>query len=303
MKCDMLQLLRDHGIHPSTEGKNASNGWINVRCPFCEDRSDHLGYNLAGAYWHCWKCGSHPMDEVLAELLGISEHDAWIVKRRYELRPSLQELIDARAEQPIIRAASIIVPGDALHDIHRRYLKSRGYDPDQLEKTWGLTGTGPLGPYKFRVICPIWHEGRIVGYQGRDATGRSELRWKSCPDEQWLVARNECLGGIQLATGDACVVVEGGTSAWRLGPGAVWPMGTAFSVQQVRLIKQFRRRFIMFDSHTKDPNAPRRAQRLADMLAGFDGETVLVNLDSGDPGDLPQAEADALMREWRIQKR
>ena len=42
-------------------------------------------------------------------------------------------------------------------------------------------------------------------------------------------------------------------------------------------------------------------ERLANMLSAFGGETVIVELDSGDPGDLSQEEATYLMtKEWRI---
>lgn len=90
------------------------------------------------------------------------------------------------------------------------------------------------------------------------------------------------------------VIVEGPTDVWRLGPGAVATLGVDWTVEQALQLKDYSRRYIMFD-----PDSPgqRRAQGLADWLGMFDGETELIEEMSSDPGGLPQAEADQIMKE------
>lgn len=305
MNIDMLKLYRDHGVRFDIKGNNCAPGWIQVRCPHCDDKSNHLGWNLKECYFSCWKCGRHNVDVTLAKILRIDEHTAWMLAQRYLLRPSsMNDALDDKEE--IIRPDKVIVPGFSLDyevecKIHRRYLSKRGYDPDELFDLWELKGMGIVGAFAFRVIYPIYHNGEIVSFQGRDVTGRAEKRWKTCPQELERRDHKHCLGGSQLATGDSCAIVEGATDGWRLGPGAVWTFGTSYLLEQVALIKNYKRRFIILDSEDKDPNAMIAGERLANMLSAFGGETVIVELDSGDPGDLPQEEANYLMtKEWRI---
>ena len=95
--------------------------------------------------------------------------------------------------------------------------------------------------------------------------------------------------------GDSVVVVEGITDAWRLGPGAVATFGIQFTLMQVILLRQFESKYIMFDS--ADPQAIKQAEKLADYLSGFPGHVEIIETHCGDPAELTQKEADALMGE------
>ena len=50
---------------------------------------------------------------------------------------------------------------------HTNYLMERNFPPRVLRGIWGLKGTGNVGPYKFRIIAPIFVDGVLVSYQGR----------------------------------------------------------------------------------------------------------------------------------------
>lgn len=299
MRLDIIRLFTDYHVPFATEGKHTQPGWVQIQCPYCDDHGTKLGWNIRNEYFNCWKCGWHYTDETLSILTGIPEHEVWIKVKQYTARPETQE----EDEELIVRPEVVRVPGESLQKIHIEYLTERGYDAEKLVREWNLTGTGPVGKYKFRVIYPIFHDGQVVSFQGRDVTNRAELRWKTCRKENEIRDHKHCLGGIQRVVGDSVAVVEGATDGWRMGPGAVWTFGTTYLIEQVRLLLPFKRRFVILDSEEKDPNAAKQAQKFCDTLSGFPGETIIVELDEGDPGTLPQEEADYLMeKEWRIRR-
>ena len=297
MNADIPTLLQNHGIHTTTKGPHTAQGWINTTCPFCEDSSVHLGWNIDKGYFHCWKCGGHRTEDTIAALLKIPDYEVYPLLLRYKLRPSAfaQDGLDETPHASVCKP-----PGTILGPLHLKYLINRNYDPEKLTRLWHLTGTGSTGPYAFRVVYPIYHNRQVVSFQGRDITGRGELRWKTCRKEDEVRDHKHCLGGVQHATGNSVAIVEGATDGWRLGKGAVWTFGTSYLLPQVNLLRAWKRRFIILDSADKDENAAVSADRLAGMLSAFDGETHIVELDSGDPGDMKQDDADALMRELKI---
>jgi hypothetical protein len=294
----MLALLHSRGI--ATDGKHRFPGWINIRCPFCGDRSNHLGWNINGQYWTCYRCGGKHIDAVLAELFAVSEREAWLISRQYALRPSAGE---PEAEPAVVRPSAVIVPGADLLKAHRDYLDARGYDADRLAY-WQLQGTDhrAAGTNKFRIVCPVYYDGEVVSWQGRDITGKSALRWKSCPQELERRPVKHCLGGLEKINGDTIVIVEGFTDAWRLGVGSCCTFGTNYLMQQIQLMIPFKRKFVVLDSEEKDPNAKKQAEKLCNILSVFPGETVIVELDEGDPGSMKQDDADSLMRSFGFKR-
>ena len=56
---NIIQLFEDYKIPYFTEGyKYCRPGWVNIDCPFCiGSPGPHLGYNLSGNYFNCWRCG------------------------------------------------------------------------------------------------------------------------------------------------------------------------------------------------------------------------------------------------------
>jgi DNA primase len=179
---------------------------------------------------------------------------------------------------------------------HKKYLTERLYFPETLEKEWGLKGVRHLGPYKWRIIAPIHYKGVRVSYQGRDITGKSDLRYKACVIEDETRHHKFCLYGLDKVIGKRVVVVEGITGVWRLGPGAVATFGIAWTQAQALLLQRFPEVFILFDPGEE---AQRQANELGNQLSlnGQKVEIVQIDDDDLDPGDLPQDEADDFMRQ------
>lgn len=291
------QLCEEYHIDTAPPGhKHAREGWVNVPCPFCTGNPGyHLGYEETKDRFRCWRCGFKKHMDVVMRLTGVGSQEARLLLRRFKGRP--RPRVQSAREVKRRRISKLKMPAGCgpMTEAHRRYLRGRGFDPDRLARLWGLLGTGPIGDYKFRVIAPISHEDELVSYQGRDITGKHPLKYKACPQSEEVMDHHHTLYGLDKVPGDAVVVVEGIADVWRLGYGAVATFGIAYTRQQVSLLRGFRSRFVMFDSG--DPQALEQARVLAAELSAFKGSTEIVTLDAGDPGEMGQEEADALMRE------
>jgi hypothetical protein len=277
--------------------KHSRPGWVNVACPFCTGHAGyHLGYEESNQRFRCWRCGFKRTLDVIARLAGEDERGAKRLYRQYQGRPVHPDPPELRVQRRAKPTSVKLPTGTApMTKRHRDYLHKRGFDPDQLERDYDLQGTGPVGPYKFRIIIPVHYQGRVVTYQGRDITGRrGGDKYRACRETEEARSIRECLYGLdRCRDGHPVVVVEGATDVWRLGRGAVATFGIQFSAAQVRLLAKFRVRYILFDAEEEAQN---QAQRLANALSGFGGVTEIVTLDDGeDPADLSPVDAGSLM--------
>lgn len=262
------------------EDHHAREGWIQLECPFCGKGSGkhHLGVNLKGGYANCWKCGSHSLNSVFASVLDVSFREA----------KSLTGKVDKLPEERGKKRGTLKIPKfvEGMKPIHRKYLRNRGYDPKQVRDLWGAKGIGrATGSLSWRIFIPIRYKGKTVSWTTRSVSD-SGLRYLSASEDQEEIPHKELLYGEDFCV-NSCVIVEGPLDVWRIGPGAVGTCGTGYSRAQVLKMSKYPLRVIVYDS---EPTAQRRAERLMDMLSGFDGETINVELESGDPGEATDEE-------------
>jgi hypothetical protein len=257
------QLLIDNQIDYATEGdhKHARPGWVQIKCPFCSGNPGwHGGINIERGYYNCYRCGSHWLPKVIQTLLRISIPEAKalirgytvggrVVRRRIErIKP---ETLDAPKTQPLTFQ-------------HKEYLRGRGFNPDKIERMWGISSTEYHGYYKYRIFIPILFEHKHLVY-GFD----------------YAVEKRRC------------VVVEGVTDVWRLGAGAVATFGKVWTQEQVTLIcNNFDKVFVMLDS-----DVPKKdSKKLAHNISAHGCWSVdIIGLEEGDPGDLSPEEAKEVM--------
>ena len=157
----------------------SSYDWIQIKCPFCDDKKKHLGLNINRAYTNCFRCGGHWLPKVVATILKISIAQAKIILIPYLSREQIQEFKKKNY------AESVIYPPDtgAMNKKQREYLEKRRFDPDKLEIDWGVLGVGKLGKYKGRILTPIYLHNQLISYQTRDITGKSHARYMACSEE------------------------------------------------------------------------------------------------------------------------
>jgi hypothetical protein len=72
-------------------------------------------------------------------------------------------------------------------------------------------------------------------------------------------------------------------------------MGSNWYMEQANVLRRYRKRFILLDSD--DPLAQKKAQKLADWLSLFPGETVMVEDLPCDPAGLSRKAARKLKKD------
>ena len=93
---------------------------------------------------------------------------------------------------------------------HIRYLEGRGFDAQYLINKYDLRGTLYTGDiYAYRVITPIYYNNRIVSYQGRDFTGKQNIRYATCKPENEIIHHKKILFNLDNSKQESVIVMEG----------------------------------------------------------------------------------------------
>jgi len=303
---DALRLFRDHGIQLAPAGhKHTQQGWVNTVCPFCSGNPGyHLGYNVRGGFFRCWRCGWKPTFLTLATLLHVPEYKVRSLVTLYPLRVVAGQGVlgsdnglNHTSTTPLKKP-----PGScALKPAHVTYLHTRKFDHEKLVREWDLSGIGPVSwpGWKWRIFIPINFEHHMVSYQTRSIHGSREDKYRACPKEFEILEHKHVLYGLDKCAWRTCVVVEGVTGVWRLGPGACATFGTQVKASQRVLLRRFKRLFIIFD--TDEHGAGQEAgEKLAWQMSGYGLEVHQITLDHGDTGEMKQDDADHLMYELGV---
>ena len=273
---------------------HAREGWIQIDCPFCgpDSQSYHLGFNLENRYFHCWRCGHHRFIETLIAL-GVSAEKARLLFSGINGPEASSKWTIAQR-----RAISLKIPAGIgpLSPSHRRYLRDRGFDPDEISGRWNVLGIGIAPKLSWRIYIPIFHQGVQVSWTTRAIGERAQPRYLSASAEEEVINHKDLVYGMDFCT-HTVVVVEGPVDAWAIGPGAGATFGTAFSMTQVKLLARFPRRFICLDSSHE---AQQKAKELAGLLSMLPGMTENILLDAKDPGCASQKELQQLRRVTKL---
>lgn len=271
--------------------KNTGNsGWISICCPFCHDRSYHGG--IKGFSYNCWKCGSRKIYELIQEILPDKSK-----KEIFKIFSIFAVEVDENALNQRIKSNGLLefpVGTGELKSKHHNYLRKRGFDSIKLEEKYSLFGTNESGDFNFRVIIPVYQKNKIVTYTGRDITGKSKLKYKSCPIEKSVTSINDVVYGIDTIKDRWCIVVEGIFDAWKLGQQAVATMGVNFSEKQVNIIAE--KADFVYILYDNDEAGIKQARKMSDVLTVLNVLNRIVKLNGiKDPGELPNSEAEILV--------
>lgn len=263
-------------------------GWLNIDCPFCgrDSHKWHMGYCIDRNYFTCWRCGGHPIIKALMEASGRPYH---------EIKNLLQGFVFERFdEKPKVQGVLKLPIGiKPLHSAHKKYLKERGFNWRKIERLWQVKGIGIASRLAWRIFIPVHYQGEVVSWATR-AISDLTLRYISASEEEESIPHKELLYGEDFAH-LTIIVVEGFFDVWRIGPGAVCTFGSGYSSEQMKKIAKYPTRVICFDN---EPEAQKRAKRLANELSVLPGETYNVTLDSKDPAVEPYENILRLRKEF-----
>ncbi len=197
-------------------------------------------------------------------------------------------------------------------DAMQKHLASRHVQPD-LAELLGLVGSNERGRYDFfrdRVMLPVLdRQKRPIGFSSRllDPDAK-ERKYVNSPDSP-LFHKKENLYGLHAAVdairrGGTAVLVEGNFDVLTLHEAgieeAVAPMGTALTVEQIKLLARMAKRIVVvFDGDSAGSRAAEKAVPLAVeaglFFAEADSDGRVAELPTGlDPDEFVRAKgADA----------
>ena len=296
---DFVKLFTDYKVSFSTR---INRGWVNVDCPFCvSEHPMHLGFNPVGDYCTCWNCGKHRLDSALSRVLGIPVADVSEVLVPYEGRGN----IHLQLNKKVAKAKYLELPNDGFNSAERSYLVKRGFSPHWLHDKYGVVGGGIAGRWKYRIIIPVYLDGKLVSWTGRSILDKETLkekeiaRYKNLSIEESVINIKECLFNIDNCKGKTACLVEGAFDVMRLGDGFFCSMGTELTQAQIAVIsRRFKKVFVMFDN---EPEAQKKARKFGLQLVSLGVEVEVVNgyadFNKNDGGELTAGEAEILRKE------
>jgi DNA primase len=285
---DIVKYLDSRNIWHKDHGDNVSNGWTSINCLFCIDHSNHLGINLTSKVYTCYKCAEEGnCFKLIQEIDGVTFRNAIGIAKEFGNGVFIPR---ERHFQTKLK-----LPDNILKELtprHKEFLINRRYDPDYVIPKYKLLATGPVGNFKHRIIIPVHMNERMLSFIGRDVTGQATIPYKNSPESLCIKDPKNSLYNMDSVLQSKAVVVEGIFDAWRIGDGAVATFGTKYTHEQLRLFKNLKRVFVLYDADAKT-----LSHKLAADLSSIVKEVKVLELDEGDPDNLTDDDVRSLRRE------
>jgi hypothetical protein len=177
-----------------------------------------------------------------------------------------------------------------------RYLFNRNYDSNHIHD-YHLKFC-PLGTYSNRIIIPVFFEGRLVSYTGRDYTGNANLRYRNCPLNKSILSPKKVLYNwdnfveyMKYSGKKHVRLVEGPTDVWRIGRTSLGMMTNKLYTKQMSLLASLRLDSI---SLIFDPGSYGKGIRYSEELSPLVPSIKVVQLVDRDPSQMTEAEIFAI---------
>jgi DNA primase len=284
---NVISFFEENNIEFHTSGKNVTKGWTEINCPFCSDPSFHLGINLESGLFHCWICGAKGGPSILIKrLLNVSYSEAQRIENEFT---SFKKQEQEQNKEIISKIEFPKGLEKNFPSYHKEYLIKRNFDPDYIINQYQLKACLRLGgDFAYRIIIPIIIDNQIVSYTARDITEKAKYKYKHLSNEKSIIQVKDCLYNIDTVK-DKCIIVEGVIDVWRIGDAAIAMFGLEYTIRQLNILfsKELKEAYVMFDS---EPQAIRKANKLANTLSTFIPKVSVIELSSGDPADLTTEE-------------
>ena len=295
---NFVKLFNDYNVEYDTR---VNKGWTNVTCQFCDDKTFNGGFNNAGDYYHCWKCGGHNFKQALARTVNIPFNEVDTLIEQYAGRNSALNALNKKQA----KATKLTLPTDTFTPAERKYLKERNFSPKLLHEKYKIVGGGITGSWKYRIIIPLVLNGKIVSWTARTILSKQQQqklkipRYKNLSIEQSVANPKSVLYNLDNCRGKTAVLTEGAFDVIRMSDGFFCSFGTELTQSQISMIKErFTKIFIMFDN---EEEAQAKARKFGLQIAsiGVDVEVVdaYSDFNKKDGGELNQQEVGIIRRE------
>ncbi len=163
----------------------------------------------------------------------------------------------------------------------------------------------PVALFRGRIVFPILnHRNEITAFGARSLAADVQPKYLNSPETEFFRKRQTLYGisGVfqKIRREDSFVLVEGYTDVlalWQAGvENCVAPLGTAVTVEQVRLLKRYASRgVLLFDN---DEAGIRAAERTIILCEQQDLTTEVVRLEQGnDPAEILEKEGQEALKE------
>jgi len=174
-----------------------------------------------------------------------------------------------------------------------RFLEKRRVSIKTCEKYH--VGFCKYGKYAQRLIIPIYFENKLVGFQGRDVTGKSNMKYNTSETKI-----NNYLYNYNSNINEKIIIVEGVFDAWRLGENTLCSFGTHLTSHQQKLIINKRPKQVVF---AWDGNAYLKAKHQAKQLRPFIDDIKVIQLPiNEDPDSLDRKKIFQLVEKTNLLK-
>ena len=287
--------------------------YYRINCPFCGETKQKLYIN------HRWGRG---FDEFPGSLFWWASHcfvndclsdygNSSELKRRVYLTRNTRSRCDefpievGIIQEPIkgpVQDPGQCVLLEELDSTHPAccYVRNRGFNPAELSKNYRVSFCDTALPgfrgAAGRLIVPIIMDGEQLSWQGRyfpdvDWKATGIPKYYNCPG----VSKRLLVYGLDEAKAipsrPFCIIVEGVTDVWALGPGAVCILGKSMSEHQFDKIKRagFKNILVMLDADAKDD--------ASDLISKFRSFASVVNVEipeNTDPASMIQVDSNGV---------
>lgn len=273
----LIDVFETHGVEYRLVGSHhhVTQNWCGVDCPQCSPNSQsfRLGFHLTSGRAACWSCGKINPVQALADICGIPKSEAYKVIKSFSFLDS--DSLPQSHHTGTYRPPRGVGPFSSKH---KSYLRSRGFEPDSIQKLWNVQGIGLHPRLAWRLFLPISDQlGKDVSWTTRAIAENAARRYISASSDEEAHPHKQLLYGASMAR-HAAICVEGPIDAWSFGVGGVATFGLSLTQSQIHLMGQFVRRVVCFDS---TPDGQRKARQVCQQLSILPGETLNIELESG----------------------
>jgi len=216
---DVRSYLAELGYNPESRSQGK---FFYVNCPDCDHDGPHLWIRTDNGVWGCWKNRNHrggPVHLVMhLERLDYPAARARTAKFYTHGSVVVEERTKKLEFKEIGLPEGLIKADDSREAME--FLRKRGFTI-QTVKDWNLyyaKNTRYKGlKFKQRIIIPIYHNGRIVAFQGRDITGKQKIKYMTSPPDENAAPLTKTVYNIDRVNPNLVVVTEGVLDAWAVG--------------------------------------------------------------------------------------